>query len=39
MKRSVETHITTSDFQQHFKLIFESVFNDVFTFIALQRKL
>jgi len=30
----------TSSFQQHFKLIFESVFNDVglFTFIALQTK-
>jgi len=25
-KRSVETHIKTRDFQQHFKLIFESVF-------------
>jgi len=27
----------TIDFQQHFKLIFESGFNDVFTFIALQK--
>ena len=37
-KWSVETHIKTSDIQQNFKLIFESVCNDAFTSIALQRK-
>jgi len=29
----------TSHFQQHIKLIFKSVFNEVFTFIALQTKI
>ena len=29
----------TSHFQQHFKLIFKSGFNEVFTFIALQTKI
>jgi len=30
--------IRTSHFQQDFNLIFQSVFNDVLTFIALQTK-
>ena len=38
LKEKVWNAHKTSDFQQHFKLIFELVFNDVFTFIALQRK-
>jgi len=36
--RSVGTHANTSHFQQHVNLIFKSVFNEVFTFIALRTK-
>jgi len=28
---------TTSHVQQHFKLIYKSVFNEVFTFISVQK--